>query len=157
MFIWTAKFPALKTLILILAAAAAALAFFMMKVSPLPRSDEAPLVLETNADRVEYLRGLGWEVKEEPIETFEFTLPATLEEPYLSYNALQLPQGYDLGPHCGKNVLRCTYAVTNHPDRETGVQANLYLCDGVPIAGDIFCPGANGFQEALIQAPRDNP
>ena len=154
MFIWTAKFPALKTLILLVAAAIAALAFFMLKVSPAPR-EETPVVLETNAERVEYLRGLGWEVKEEPIETFEFQLPATLEEPYLSYNALQLPQGYDLGPHCGQKVFRYTYAVTNHPDRESGVQANLYLRDGIPIAGDIFCPGANGFQEALIQAPRD--
>jgi hypothetical protein len=97
---------------------------------------------------------LGWEVDDEPIETYEFLLPATLEEPYLSYNALQLPQGFDLGAHCGEAVSRYTYAVKNHPNREAGVQANLYLCGGIPVAGDIFCPGANGFQEALIQAPR---
>lgn len=154
MFIWTAKFPGLKTLALLLGAAIAAIAFLTLRVPPSPH-DDAPLILETNADRVEYLRQLGWEVEEEPIETYEFALPETLQEPYLSYNALQLPQGFDLGPHCGEAVSRYTYAVKNHPNRETGVQANLYVCAGVPVAGDIFCPGANGFQEALIQARRD--
>ena len=155
MFIWTAKFPGLKALILLLVAAMAAVAFLIMRVPPLPQEDAAP-VLETNAERVAYLRGLGWEVEEEPVETYEFLLPAALEEPYLSYNALQLPQGFDLNPHCGETVSRYTYAVTNHPNRDKGVQANLYLCNGIPVAGDIFCPGANGFQEALVQAPRDN-
>jgi len=153
MFIWTAKFPALKTLIILLAAAMVALAFLIMRTPPTAPDEEAR-ILETNADRVAYLRELGWEVEEEPVETYEFLLPETLEEPYLSYNALQLPQGYDLGPHCGESVSRYTYAVTNHPDRDKGVQANLYLCNGIPVAGDIFCPGANGFQEALVQAPR---
>ncbi|MBQ9493313.1 MAG: DUF4830 domain-containing protein [Oscillibacter sp.] len=155
MFIWTAKFPALKTLIVLLAAAMAALAFLILRVPPVAPEENAR-VLESNADRVGYLRELGWEVEEEPVETYEFLLPETLTEPYLSYNALQLPQGFDLGPYCGRNVSRYTYAVTNHPDRDRGVQANLYLCDGVPVAGDIFCPGANGFQEALVQAPRQN-
>lgn len=155
MFIWTAKFPALKTIAIAFGVIVAAIAFLTLRVKSPSGADSVPLMLATNAERVAYLRGLGWEVKEEPIETFEFQLPDALEEPYLSYNALQLPQGFDLGPHCGQTVSRYTYAVTNHPDRETGVQANLYLCDGVPIAGDIFCPGANGFQEALIQARRD--
>lgn len=154
MFIWTAKFPGLKVLILLLVAGMAAVAFLIMRVPPLPQDDASP-VLETNAERVAYLRELGWEVVEEPVETYEFLLPAALEEPYLSYNALQLPQGFDLNPHCGETVSRYTYAVTNHPNRDRGVQANLYLCNGIPVAGDIFCPGANGFQEALVQAPRD--
>lgn len=153
MFIWTAKFPALKTLALILGIAVAAIAFFTLRT---PSQPEEPLpTLETNADRVAYLQGLGWEVEEEPVETFEFLLPETLAEPYLSYNALQLPQGFDLGAYCGQNISRYTYAVKNHPDREKGVQANLYVCNGVPVAGDIFCAGANGFQEALIQSRRD--
>ena len=155
MFIWTAKFPALKTLIILLVAAMAAIAFLIMRVPPVTQEEASP-VLETNAERVAYLRELGWEVDEEPVETYEFLLPATLEEPYLSYNALQLPQGFDLNPHCGETVSRYTYAVTNHPNRDKGVQANLYLCNGIPVAGDIFCPGANGFQEALVQAPRES-
>ena len=155
MFIWTAKAPGWKPLAVILIAAVIAVAVLTMRTAPSGPADAAP-VLETNAERVAYLQELGWDVQEEPVETFDFVLPATLEEPYLSYNALQLPQGFDLGPHCGKSVSRYTYAVTNYPGRDRGVQANLYLCDGIPIAGDIFCPGANGFQEPLIQAPRNS-
>ena len=119
-----------------------------------PTSDD-PSILESDADRVEYLRELGWKVDEVPIDVFEFQLPETLEEPYLSYNAIQLPQGFDLGQYCGESVTRYSYAVLNHPKRETGVQADLYLCDGVPIAGSIFCPGVNGFIEPLIQTSSD--
>ncbi len=111
----------------------------------------ASAVLETNEDRVAYLGELGWEVEPEPVESLQFLLPETLEEPYLSYNALQLPQGFDLGDYCGQQIARYTYKVLNYPDRPQGVQANLYVCGDRPVAGDILCPGANGFQEPLIQ------
>ena len=42
-----------------------------------------------------------------------------------------------------------TYTVTNYPGRAQGVQANLYICEERPAAGDIFCAGADGFQEGL--------
>ena len=106
--------------------------------------------LTGNVQRVEYLRSLGWEVEEEPIETLQFLFPEKLEEPYLSYNELQLPQGFDLRECLGRQVSRYTYAVLNHPSRAEGVQANLYLCEGVPAAGDLFCPGSGGFQDPLI-------
>ena len=86
------------------------------------------------------------------METFQFLLPEKLEEPYASYNDLQLSQGFDLRPYCGRQLARYTYTLTNYPDRPEGVQANLYVCDGQIIGGDIFCPGAGGFQEALLSA-----
>ena len=79
-------------------------------------------------------------------------LPETLAEPYLTYNELQKAQGFDLTDCRGKQVSRYTYTVTNYPDRAEGVQANLYLCEDLPVAGDICCPGADGFQEALIRS-----
>ena len=48
------------------------------------------------------------------------------------------------------SLTRYTYTILNHPDQTDGVQANLYVCDGVPVAGDICCPGENGFLSALI-------
>jgi hypothetical protein len=108
--------------------------------------------LTDNAQRVAYLQSLGWEVAEEPVETLQFLLPETLEEPYLTYNELQLSQGFDLVSCCGKQVSRYTYTVTNYPERSEGVQANLYVCESLPVAGDILCAGANGFQEALVRS-----
>ena len=99
-----------------------------------------------------YLQSLGWEVEPEPIETLQFLLPAELEEPYRSYNELQLSQGFDLTRCCGKQVSRCTYTVTNYPGQPEGVQANLYICEDVPVAGDVCSSGARGFQEPLLRA-----
>ena len=102
-----------------------------------------------NEGRVTYLEKLGWQVEPEPLETLQFLLPETLEEPYLTYNGLQKSQGFDLSACCGKQVTRYTYTVTNYPGRSQGVQANLYICEDRPAAGDIFCAGADGFQEGL--------
>ena len=99
---------------------------------------------QANDRRIDYLAALGWEVEREPVELLSLTLPRELQEPYLSYNALQLRQGFDLSRYCGKTLERCTYTVTNHP---TGApcQADLYLFDGEVVAGDILCTGEGGF------------
>lgn len=152
MLIWTAKFSRKK--------AAAAVIFMGVVMAALivltGRAPEEPEVpqpkLTTNEERVAYLRSLGWEVEPEPIETLQFLLPAELAEPYRTYNELQLSQGFDLSQCCGKQVSRCTYTVKNYPDRSQGVQANLYICEDMPVAGDVCSSGAKGFQEPLLRA-----
>lgn len=109
----------------------------------------------TIPQRVAYLQSLGWEIETEPLETLQFLLPATLTEPYLSYNQLQKEQGFDLSESCGKQVARYTYAVTNYPGRSTGVQINLYVCEDLPVAGDVCCPGSDGFQDILAYPESD--
>lgn len=103
----------------------------------------------TNEERIAYLASLGWEVNDQPIETLSVTLGETLEEPYLSYNDLQLSQGFDLTRYCGQTLSRYTYVVTNYPDASLPCQADLYVCDGVLTAGDIVCTGENGFMTSL--------
>ena len=102
-----------------------------------------------NPQRIAYLQSLGWEVESEPVETLQFLLPDPLEEPYLTYNELQKEQGFDLAACAGKQVARYTYTVTNYPGRPDGVQLNLYVCEDLPVAGDVCCPGADGFQKTL--------
>ena len=150
MLIWTARVPKRKTIftVLILACLTSVLILLFCLSSPaavLP-------TLETNDQRVAYLQSLGWEVTPEPVETLQFLMPEQLEEPYLTYNQLQQTQGFDLSACCGKQVTRYTYTVLNYPDRAEGVQANLYVCNEAPVAGDLCCPGENGFQAALISA-----
>ena len=88
MFIWSTRLSKKKLVagsILIIGVLAAVL----LLPALLGEDDTpAPLPGETNAQRVEYLRTCGWEVVEEPVETFQFLLPEKLEEPYASYNAV---------------------------------------------------------------------
>ena len=152
MLIWTAKFSRKKAVaaVIVMGAVIAALIILMGRMTS-EESAEAPQLTD-NTQRVAYLQSLGWEVAPEPVETLQFLLPETLAEPYLTYNELQKAQGFDLTDCRGKQVSRYTYTVTNYPDRAEGVQANLYLCEDLPVAGDICCPGADGFQEALIRS-----
>lgn len=106
--------------------------------------------LTGNAERVAYLRELGWEVEEEPVTTLQFLLPPQLKGDYVAYNDLQKQQGFDLEACCGKQVTRYTYAVTNYPQRPDGVQLNLYVCEELPVAGDVVCTSADGFQDTLV-------
>lgn len=156
MVIWTARFSKkAKALLLVVILGLAALAVYLLAGTG--GADPAPEVsLTGNEDRVAYLESLGWTVEPEPVETLQFLLPEQLEEPYLTYNELQAEQGFDLSQCCGKQVSRYTYTVTNYPGRAEGVQANLYVCEGAAVAGDILCAGADGFQETLV-FPAEQP
>ena len=147
MLIWTARVSRKKAALAVVAAGIimGALILFLGR----PVEEPAGELLESNEARIGYLADLGWQVAAEPVETLQFLLPERLEEPYLSYNVLQRSQGFDLAKSCGKQVSRYTYAVTNYPGRAEGVQVNLYICEGLPVAGDVCCPGADGFQNPL--------
>lgn len=155
MMIHTIRLTRKKAVMAVLLAGAALIVLILLLGrSGSPDQISRPL-LTGNAERVAYLRELGWEVEEEPLTTLQFLLPPELKGDYVAYNALQKTQGFDLEPCCGKQVTRYTYAVTNHPQRSEGVQLNLYVCEDLPVAGDVVCTGADGFQNTLV-FPTDN-
>ena len=149
MFLYTARISKKKILLAILCLVALVVGAFFLFTSP-KEELPAPLTLDTSENRISYLEDMGWIVASEPLETLEFILPDPLTTPYLTYNELQSAQGFDLSPYAGKQVIRYTYSVTNHPTRSSGVQLNLYIHEHQPIAGDIICPGADGFQSSLV-------
>ena len=136
-------------LAVILAGAVIAALILLLGRSGSPAQQDRPL-LTGNAERVAYLQELGWEVVEEPVTTLQFLLPPQLKGDYVAYNDLQKSQGFDLEACCGKQVTRYTYTVTNYPQRPDGVQLNLYVCEELPVAGDVVCTGADGFQDTLV-------
>ena len=148
MLIWTARISKkTKAVVAVILAGILVAAVILLAGRSHAGRDAAAWQLDSNADRVAYLESMGWQVEAEPVETLQFLLPEKLEEPYLTYNELQDAQGFDLSVCCGKQVARYTYTVTNYPGRADGVQANLYVCEGQPVAGDILCAGADGFQD----------
>ncbi len=156
MFIVTAKVPKRRPLLL------GALAILALLLAALcasrGRAGADGERVETDEERIAYLAALGWEVAPEPIETLSLTLPETLEEPYRSYNELQLRQGFDLTPYLGNTLERSSYTVTNHPAHPDACQADLYVYRGEVVAGDIICTGANGFIATLeFPEEKENP
>ena len=151
MLIWTARIShKTKAALAVILAGVLLIAAILLAGRLRPQEESPQWQLTTNEERIRYLESMGWQVEPEPVETLQFLLPAELEEPYLTYNELQDAQGFDLSACCGKQVSRYTYTVTNYPGRSQGVQANLYVCEGQPVAGDILCAGADGFQDTLV-------
>jgi len=103
-----------------------------------------------NKDNIEFLKSYGWEVKKQPIEQVEVTIPAEFDEVYKNYNEIQLEAGLNLENYRGKKGIRYTYEVTNYPvDVKGTVRANLIVIDNTPVAGDIMTTNTDGFMHSL--------
>ena len=155
MFIITAKCSK-RRVVKILLIFALLLSLFLALRACRHSSPPPVIATGTNEERIAYLASLGWEVNDQPIETLSVTLGETLEEPYLSYNDLQLSQGFDLTRYCGQTLSRYTYVVTNYPDASLPCQADLYVCDGVLAAGDTSAPAKTASWRGSLSPPVDS-
>lgn len=154
MFIWTAKFSRKKAVAAVLCLGVLLCAcIIVVSRGGEKKTNEAltcTLNCESEEQRLSLLQQLGWNIQGGPVETLNLVLPSPLDEEYLQYNQLQQKQGLDLLPYAGRSLCRYTYIVTNYPGLEQGVQANLYVCDGTLVAGDIFYGGSGGFVRELV-------
>ena len=91
------------------------------------------------------MESFGWSVDKE-FETKELTIPESWNQVYTDYNEVQLNQGFDLSDYKGKTVTLYTYTITNYENLSEGVVADMLVCDGNLIGGDICNTSAeNGF------------
>lgn len=107
--------------------------------------------VKTNEDRVNFLRRFGWEVKNEPEETVNVTVPEVFDDIFEGYNKLQTEQGLDLSRYRRKSVTRYTYTVTNYPDYDGEVFATLLVYRGRVIGGDICSAEPTGFIHGFLR------
>lgn len=105
--------------------------------------------VKSNQDRVDFLTSYGWQVDEQPLSTQELVIPKEMDESYDEYLALQSQQGFDLSKYAGKRIKRYTYAVTNHPSGESGVQANVLIYRNTVIGGEVLSVQLDGFLHGL--------
>lgn len=101
--------------------------------------------VKTNEERVALLKSYGWEVEETAVDEANVTIPAEFDRVMESYNALQKSQGFDLSKYRNRDMTRYTYRVTNYPDYEGTVYANLLIYKNRVVAGDICSSDVNGF------------
>ena len=156
MLILTAKVPRrkLRRGAALAAALCCTLAVFltMSRTGSSPVSASArpdPRGVKSAEDRVAYLEAWGWQVKSQPLSVQELVIPEELDDSYQEYLTMQQEQGFDLSRYGGKRVKRYTYQVTNYPTGEEGVQANLLVCRGAVVGGEILSPRLDGFLHGL--------
>ncbi len=157
MLIVTARLPRRKLAFSVAAAALLCCAALVLNLGDgVAQAASAPALpspkgVKTNEDRVAFLEGYGWQVKEEPLATEELLIPEEMDESYDDYLALQAGQGFDLERYAGKRVKRYTYEITNYPTGETGVQANLMISHNTVIGGEVLSPQMDGFLHGLAR------
>jgi len=95
-------------------------------------------------DAMRYLSGFGWETASEPSSVRTVQIPAQFSKSYDDYNSLQLKQGFDLTQYRSRAVTVYTFKLCNHPDSDN-VFANVMVCDGIVIGGDLVSYDINGF------------
>ena len=103
----------------------------------------------TTDGRVSYLDALGWEVDSESETVQEITLPREFNGIFEDYNELQRQQGFDLRPYAGLGCTVYSYQVTNYPNADGPVLAQLYLYQNRVIAGDIHATALDGFMHGI--------
>ena len=100
---------------------------------------------KTNEDRIAFLAQFGWVVDAQPIEEKQVRIPSEFDKIFIRYNDLQKQQGLDLSRYKRKTVTRYTYTVTNYPDCDGTVLANVLVYRGKVIGGDLCCVQEGGF------------
>lgn len=101
--------------------------------------------IRSNEDRVAFLAQFGWQVEETPAESANVTIPAEFDKVFAAYNELQRKQGLDLSKYASRTVERYTYRITNYEGYDGEVLANLLICRGRVIGGDICSADQSGF------------
>ena len=154
MVIMTAKVSKRKMLlVLLLLVLAAAVLITCLKRADTPDTsqDTAEEIAEvaTNEARVAFLEQFGWKTGSAPVETETFTVPDTFDRVMLGYNEIQRAQGLDLSRYENKKVTRYTFEVTNYPDYEGKVYANLIMYRDKVVAADISSADPMGFVQGL--------
>lgn len=105
--------------------------------------------VKNSSDGIKFLSQYGWEIDETPIEECEITIPKEFDKVLTTYNEIQKQQGLDLTKYQKKTATRYTYNVTNYPNYEGTVYANIIIYRGKVIAGDICSADSRGFIHTL--------
>ncbi len=107
--------------------------------------------IKTNDDRIDFLEQFGWTVSENAINEEKVTIPQEFDKIMLSYNEFQRQMGLDLAKYKGKDVMRYTYEVTNYPEYEGRVYANILIYRNKVIGGDICSADSKGFLQGFVK------
>jgi|GEM_PF-5848194 len=168
MFVMTAKLTKKRAVLSIVGVGVAICALICIAATskpvpstpaPVPNAAEQPPVptvkvtdtkIVTGEDRVKLLADYGINVHPDPVEFMEVKLPKKFEDDMLTYRDIQLSQGFNIEKYAGKRLMRYSYKVTNYPNVQGEVLANLLFYKDKLIGGDIASTAGGGFIHGLL-------
>ena len=101
--------------------------------------------IKTVSDAAAFLSQFGWKVDSTPAEIKTVTIPSEFDKVFAAYNELQKAQGLNLSKYKSREVTRYTFRVTNYPEYEGNVFANVLVYRNRVIGGDVCSADATGF------------
>ena len=101
--------------------------------------------IKSASDVKDFLAQFGWEVDADPVEVKTVTVPKEFDKVYAAYNELQKAQGLNLSKYKNREVTRYTFSVTNYPDYDGTVYANVLVYRSRVIGGDLSSADVSGF------------
>ncbi len=106
----------------------------------------------SDRERTAYIESFGYEVGTVPDKIEDIRIPATFDEAYEQYNALQREQGFDLRKYRAYYAKKYTYAISNfNSSSPIPICANLIVIDGKIVGADISSAEANGLVTVLAK------
>ncbi|MBR5867980.1 MAG: DUF4830 domain-containing protein [Clostridia bacterium] len=160
MFILTTKLSPTKLLAISLAVVTLVLGVVFLA---LPKNDSveasASMKVRDAQDVRTFLSSKGWETSVSGSNE-NVTIPTEWNDIFETYNRIQVDQGYDLQKLKGKEVTRYTFQVTNYPDQNETVLANVLVYKGKIVGGDLSTTRADGYMHGFSlpdEQPFDTP
>lgn len=101
--------------------------------------------IKTSADASSFLAQFGWTVDGGNVKSVKVTIPKEFDKVFAQYNEIQRAQGLDLSKYKKKELTRYTFEVTNYPDYDGKVYANVLVYRNKVVAGDICSADVTGF------------
>lgn len=160
MFIYTVKANTLKFVAVILVAVTALVSVVLITGRTDIITTEAIAIankdikfdkIKTEENRRDFLKQFGWETEDKEVESVTVKLPGDFDRIMVEYNELQKSQGLDLMKFKGREVERYTYKITNYPDYEGTVYANVIVYRNRVIGGDICSSDVAGFIHGFMK------
>ena len=122
-----------------------------MEAMSVNESESASKILQTEQERRNFLKDLGWEIEDTSSEPTEVIIPTDFDDIYEAYNVMQKENGFNLSKYKGKLASLYTYIIKNHPSNEAETYANLLIYKNKIIGGDICSKSADGFMHGICE------
>lgn len=153
MFIWSVKINRnfIWGICAVVCLSIGALAAFMPKDSTDVLKNSIDTEAKTTEQQVAILDAYGYKVEPQPTVIEEIIIPAEFDDQYEKYNDYQKLSGFDLSKYKGCRAKKYTYRVTNYPDANGEVVANILIYNNNAIGGDIASMELNGFVHGFIK------